>query len=57
MIEVRVSIYDVEDDNYVELIVKDGERTSYKWGNIKIDKDILNEALDLVLKAYKGGEK
>ena len=55
MIEAMVSIFE-GDDNWVALNDLAGERTSDKWGDIKVDYDILNEALDLVLKAYKGGK-
>jgi len=42
------------EDGGVTLSDKDGKRYSDKWGEIEVNTDILNEALDKVIEAYKG---
>ena len=54
MIEVRVSIR--ADEGWVATRSRDGKVEREVWGEIEFDADILNDALDLVLKAYKGGK-
>jgi len=55
MIKVRISIY--KGNSGVVLTQDKYGRSLHQQGKIEVDTDILNEALDLVLKAYKGGEK
>jgi len=52
MIKARVSIYEGGNDEVVLTQDEHGRRLD-QLGDIKYDADILNDALDLVLKAYR----